>query len=320
MHNVIKELKEIKAKNIFLQIPEGLKTRAEELINTLEENGFDVICSMDPCFGACDIKPDTAKLNNCDAIVHLGHNKFLENNTIPIIYLPLTFELNHIDKLIKNLINYLKKEKINEIGFVTTIQYLEHIPKIKDELKKENIKLVTKKGEKVEEGQILGCNYSSAPNTKNIVYFGEGLFHPLGIHFSTQKEIIIFNPTENLISHLDKEKDKFLRERILLIEQAKDASEFAILISSKLGQNRIKIARQIKKDLEANGKKAKIYSMDFISQTFLLGINASAFINTACPRISIDDFKEYKKPIINFYEVEYLLGKSYDDYKIKMFY
>ena len=100
-----------------------------------------------------------------------------------------------------------------------------------------------------------------------------------------------------------------------------NAKSFAILVSTKEGQNRISEAERIKKELEKKGKSANIYSMDLISQESMLGINAEAYINTACPRISIDDHLSYKKPIINYPEVEYLLGKkSYEKYEIKLFY
>lgn len=321
--NAIKGLKKAKAKNIFLQIPEGLKTKTEEIVNELEENGLNVITAMDPCYGACDIKQTEAKKMGCDAILHLGHTKFVEKNSIPIIYAPLKYNLGErFERITKIITEYLIDEKINEVGLTTTAQFLNYLPLLKKELEKEGIKSVIGKGKRVEDGQVLGCNYSSAQvSAKTIIYLGDGLFHPLGIHFSTQKNVIIANPLTLEIKTLDEEKDKFIRQRILLIERAKNAKDYAILITTKEGQNRITEALKIKKDLEKNGKKVKIYSMDFISQESLLGINAESYINTACPRISIDDYFNYKKPIINYTEVDYLIvKKNYDEYKLAIIY
>lgn len=321
--NSIKALKRIKAKNVFLQIPEGLKIKAEEIIVELEEKGFNVITSMDPCFGACDIKQTEAKRMNCDAILHLGHTKFVEKNSIPIIYAPLKYELGErFDRIAKIIIEYLIDEKINEVGLTTTAQFLDYLPLLKKELESKKIKSVIGKGKRVEDGQVLGCNYSSAQvKARTIIYLGDGLFHPLGIHFSTQKNVIIANPLMLEIKTLNEEKDKFIRQRLLLIERAKNAGEYAILVTTKEGQNRITEALKIKKELEKAGKKAKIYLMDFISQEALLGINAEGYINTACPRISIDDYLNYKQPIINYTEVDYLLGKkNYDNYNLAIVY
>ncbi|MDD2531606.1 MAG: diphthamide biosynthesis enzyme Dph2 [Candidatus ainarchaeum sp.] len=321
--NSIKSIKKIKAKNILLQIPEGLKTKVEGIINELKENGLNVITSMDPCYGACDIKQSEAKQMNCDAILHLGHTKFVEKSSIPIVYVPLKYDLgDRFERITKIIIEYLKDEEISEVGLTTTAQFLGYLPELKKELVGEKIKCIIGKGKRVENGQVLGCNYSSAQiKAQTIIYLGDGLFHPLGIHFSTQKNVIIANPLILEINTLNEEKDKFIRQRILLIEQAKNAKEYAILVTTKEGQNRITKALKIKKDLEKAGKKAKIYSMDFISQESLLGINAEAFINTACPRISIDDYFNYKKPIINYTEVNYMLKKkSYDKFNLAIVY
>jgi len=321
--HAIKDLKKIKAKSVFLQIPEGLKVKTEGIITELENAGFSVTTSMDPCYGACDIKQSEAKQMGCNAILHLGHTKFVEKSSIPIIYVPLKYDLgDRFNRIVKIIIEYLQNEKINEVGLTTTTQFLNYLPQIKKELESEKIKCVIGKGKRVEDGQVLGCNYSSAQvKAQTIIYLGDGLFHPLGIHFSTQKKVIIANPLMLEIKTLNEEKDKFIRQRILLIERAKNSTEYAILVTTKEGQNRITEALKIKKELEKAGKKAKIYSMDFISNDALLGINAEAFINTACPRISIDDYFNYKKPIINYTEVDYMLGKkNYDNFSLAVVY
>lgn len=321
--DAIKQLKRLKAKKIFLQIPEGLKTKTDDLVNELEEKGFEVATSMDPCFGACDLKQKEAKQLECDAILHLGHTKFLEKTSIPTVYAPLKYELGErFERIGKILTEWLKDERMNEVGIVTTAQFLDYLPKLKETLKENKITALIGKGKRCENGQVLGCNYSSAEvKPPVIVYFGDGLFHPLGIHFATQKKVIIANPISLEIKKLEEEKDEFLKRRILLIERAKEAKSFAILVSIKEGQNRITEAEKIKKELEKKGKKANIYVMDYISNTALLGINAGALINTACPRISIDDFMQYKLPIINLNEVEYLLGKkNYEKYELQAVY
>ncbi|MCX6804070.1 MAG: diphthamide biosynthesis enzyme Dph2 [Candidatus Diapherotrites archaeon] len=321
--DAIKELKKFKARRGFLQIPEGLKTKIDEIVEELETRGFEIITSMDLCFGACDLKQKEAKLLGCDAILHLGHTKFVEKTSVPTVYAPLKYELGErFEKICSILAEWMKDEKIKETGVVTTAQFLQYLPLLKEELSKYGIKITIGKGQRTENGQVLGCNYSSAmvkPNS--IIYFGDGLFHPLGIHYATKKAVIIANPITLEIKTLEEEKEEFLKRRIMLIERAKQAKSYAILVSSKEGQNRITDELKIKKELESNRKNAKIYIMDFISNDALLGTKAEAFINTACPRISIDDFMQYKKPIINKNEIDYLLGKKdYENYELEVVY
>jgi 2-(3-amino-3-carboxypropyl)histidine synthase len=317
----IKELKEIGAKKILVQIPEGLKVKTEDIIDELEAEGIEVISEMTPCFGACDIKVSEALLLKCDAVLHIGHSEFMKIKDIPVVYLPLYYKLDNFEEISTKLLDYLKEKEIKEIGLITTAQFLPYISDIRVKLESEGIKVLTKDGPRVKEGQALGCNYSAVPDTEHIVYFGDGYFHPLGIHFSAQREVILANPFKDSISTLDKEKDKFLRQRILLIEKAKEAKSFAILVSSKVGQQRLHWAESVQAELKMKGYEANIYTMDHVSEDKLLGIKAGAYINTACPRLSIDDFFNWKKPMINSTEVKYLLGKeSYDNYKLDLAY
>lgn len=317
----IKELKELNAKKILVQIPEGLKVQTDRIVEELEKEGIEVISEMTPCFGACDIKVSEALLLKCDAVLHIGHNAFMQIKDIPVVYLPLNYELDNFYEINNKLLKYLQEKNIKEIGLITTAQFLNYLPKIKKLLEENGIKVLMKDGPRVVEGQALGCNYSAVPDTKEIVYFGDGLFHPLGIHFSAQREVILANPFKSEIETLDKEKDKFLRQRILLIEKAKEAKSFAIIVSSKVGQQRLHWAESVQAELKMKGIDAKIYTMDHVSEDKLLGINAGAYINTACPRLSIDDFFNWKKPMINSTEVKYLLGKeSYDNYKLELAY
>jgi len=320
LERAIAELKELKAKKILLQIPEGLKTKVEGIIADLKKEGFEVITTMDPTFGACDIKSSEAKQFGCDALLHLGHNSFIEEIDFPVVYAPLAYKLPKLEQFVTKLSNILKEKNIKKVGLVTTIQFVDNLPKIRELLLDNGIGSVTSCGKRVCEGQVLGCNYSAVPNEKVIVYVGDGLFHPLGVAFATGKEVITANPLTDEISALGKEKDDFLRKRILLIESAKEASSYAILVTTKQGQNKITLAEKIKKELISKGKKAEIYVMDYIAEEKLLGIDAGAYISTACPRLSIDDFASYKKPIINAFEVKYLLGESYDDYKLDLVY
>ena len=320
LERAITELKELKAKKILLQIPEGLKTKVEGIIENLEKEGFNVITSMDPTYGACDIKSEEAKRFGCDALLHLGHNEFVEGNDFPVVYAPLEYKITKLPELVEKLSKRLNEKGVKKVGIVTTIQFIDYLPKIRDLLLDKKIGSVTSCGKRVCEGQVLGCNYSSVPNEKVIVYVGDGLFHPLGVHFATGKEVIIANPLTLEISELGKEKNDFLRKRILLIEKAKDATNYGILVTTKHGQNKITLAREIKEKLSAKGKKSEIYIMDYISEEKLLGISVGAYISTACPRLSIDDFASFKKPMINAFEVKYLLGESYDEYKLELIY
>lgn len=68
------EIKKTKAKNVLLQLPDGLKPKALEIVDYLEKNTkANIIIWLDTCFGACDIP---VGLKNIDLLVHFGHAKW----------------------------------------------------------------------------------------------------------------------------------------------------------------------------------------------------------------------------------------------------
>ena len=71
---IIDKIKSIDAQNIILQFPEGLKSDAIHVSNTIQESlpEVNVIIDADPCFGACDLA-DVKVNKHIDLVVHFAH-------------------------------------------------------------------------------------------------------------------------------------------------------------------------------------------------------------------------------------------------------
>ncbi len=157
-------------------------------------------------------------------------------------------------------------------------------------------------------GQILGCDISSAKEIEEEVdaflYIGSGKFHPLGIALETKKPIYVLNVEKNEITDLKDLKEKFLKQKYVAISLAKDAKKFGILVSVKPGQLNLELAKNIEKKLENKGNKAYILVFNEIKPEKLEGLDLDCYINTACPRIAIENRTEFKKPILNPDEIK----------------
>ena len=76
LDSVIAQVKKEKAKRIVVQLPDGLKPRAQEISERIEkETGATVITWFGSCFGACDI-PIGLNTIGVDMLVQFGHNQF----------------------------------------------------------------------------------------------------------------------------------------------------------------------------------------------------------------------------------------------------
>ncbi|MBD3262136.1 MAG: hypothetical protein GF334_10810 [Candidatus Altiarchaeales archaeon] len=73
--NAASEIKKKKARRVLIQLPEGLRPYATQIVDTLEKDtDATVFIQADPCFGACDTKYD-ARLE-IDLLIHFGHTKY----------------------------------------------------------------------------------------------------------------------------------------------------------------------------------------------------------------------------------------------------
>jgi len=310
-------------KKVMLQIPEGLKTHASKIADIIEKaTQATTLISADPCFGACDLLNHEIHSLNMDLIIHIGHLPIpeIKNPGTPTLFINAK-STRPIKNVVEKAMPLLEGKKI---GLTTTAQHIHTLNKIKKILLEKNFKPVIGTGDKriAEKGQILGCNFSTATvirdKVDSFLFIGSGNFHPLGLMLTTKKTVIAADPYTNTVKkeELKMLKDKILRQRYAAIIQSKEAKQFAILITTKTGQQRIELAYTIKKMLNKQNKKAYILVLDNLSSTKLQGFSQiDCFISTACPRIAIDDHMQYKKPIITPPELEIILGKrTWDEY------
>jgi len=76
LNKIVKIIKKENAKLICIQLADGLKPKALDIVNYLEKKtGSRILTWMGSCFGACDIP---LELKNLDIglLIQFGHNKF----------------------------------------------------------------------------------------------------------------------------------------------------------------------------------------------------------------------------------------------------
>ena len=301
------------ARTVGLQFPVGLRTKAVELAQEIESKaGVTCLVSADPSFGACDIADMPV-----DLIVHLGHAPMPHLRYHRVFFYdlpgpPLT-SLAFVDAAEPML--------PKRVGLLTTTQFRGWLPQIKEHLERAGHEVAIGEPDRrvAYAGQLLGCDYHTAEvvaeDVDGYLYIGTGEFHPMGVAFLTDKPIIIADPERGSARTLADLKDRILRQRFAAIARSKDARTFGIIVSRKIGQVRMEMARDLKALAEKHGLQANIFLMDLVSPDFLEGYHVDAWVNTACPRIAIEDVLQYKKPLLTPPEFEIVLGeRAWEDY------
>ena len=298
---------------IFLQVPGGLK---RNVLKLADEIGGDVVISGENCYGACDIRPADAEALKCDKIIHYGHSVYMHPKTLKA-KMPVEYR-EHREKIDATPIikkNFSKIEKFNSFGLVSSVQFLDSLELAKRFLESKGKKVIMDKGVlTAHEGQILGCDTVAATKTENnidcFLAIGSGIFHPLGLALKTDKPFFAIDVEYGSMNEIKNSRDKFLRQRYAAIALAKDAKVVGILVSVKPGQENIAFAEKLRDRMIKSGKKAYILAFDEITASKLEGIPIDLYVNTACPRIAIEDRESFKKPIINIDEMNEALGSE----------
>ena len=317
LDKVIRKINSKNVETVGLQFPEGLKMQATKIARKIEEETEStVIISGDPCFGACDVS-DYKMKGSVDLIVHYGHTPLPLKYEVPTIFVEAFANID-IKENLNQCLDELKD--YSRIGLVTTTQHLHLLNEIKDYLEDNGKEVVLGSSKSTRKGQVLGCNFSSIKNldAEIFLFIGSGNFHPLGINLFSNTPVVALDPYNNELRKMDEYADRILRIRFARITKARTAEKWGIIVSSKEGQYRMNLAKEIKKILEEQGMEAYIILMDNVSPDALLPyMELDAFVVSACPRIAIDDSQMYKKPLLTPQELEIVLNKrEWENYQL----
>ena len=301
------------ARRLLVQLPDGLKNEGPRLASLIrEKTGAEVFVSASPAWGACDLSLDAAARLKADLLVHYGHNEFLRDasNGIPVVYIPAKSR-HEIIPVVEKALPFLQGTRI---GLATVVQHLHTLP--------ETTRFLESKGFKVqhpgrgpwahETRQVLGCDYFGIkriePEVDSFLVIGS-YFHALGASLSVQKPTILADPYDGTVRLLDQDRDRIIRQRYAMVEKARQANSFGIIVSTKPGQTNPTIALNIQRQLEENGKKATIlYADEVVPDKFLDFTEIEAFVDTACPRLALDDPERFSKPIVTRDEIMVVIG------------
>lgn len=307
-----------KAKVVALQMPEGLKVYAQRILGDLERStGAEFVIMADPCYGACDISTEFSRF--ADVLVHFGHAAIPSMRTEDnIMFVEAQADVDY-SSILPDVLTRLK----DRIGLVTTVQYVRHLPSIKTWLEEKGKKVVVGRGgSRVKyEGQLLGCDLSAAisiiDSVDQFLYFGTGDFHPLALAIETKRPVIVVDPISRETRELTDLAERLLRQRHGAISRTAGAKTFLILVSTKPGQARMNLAIRLRKMAIEGGRSAHIVVMNEFEPESLLPFEADAYVSTACPRLAIDDYLRYPKPILAPVEMEITLKlRSWSDYRL----
>jgi len=307
------EIEKRGAKRVLIQLPEGLKPEGPRLAAVVEKAGALAIVSADPCYGACDLAAQEAESLAADLIVHFGHSKmtFIPER-VPIIYIEAKAMLS-LKTAVEKVLPLLQTWR--RIGLTTTVQHVDMLGEARQTLLKAGKSVtVGDAGRCIYAGQVTGCDYSNARAVMNDVdaflFIGGGKFHAIGVALATSKPTVVADPYEQRAFSVVTNVQRIIKQRWTSIRHAKESERFGVIIGLKCGQRWLEMALQVRDRLEKAGKKITLLAIREVTPEALMEFpSLNAYVNTACPRISLDDAAKFQKPVLTVNEALVVAGE-----------
>jgi 2-(3-amino-3-carboxypropyl)histidine synthase len=310
--DLIAALRAAHPRRIVLQVPAGLVRNAHELAERLRsEVGASVVLATRPCFGACDF-PTRDEAPGAEVAVVLGHAPI---PNVPLVRPTFFVEMRDPTGDPEALAATVEAAGLpRRLGLVASVQHLDLVAPFVEALGRRGFTVRVGRGDRrlAYAAQALGCNYTGAegiaPEVDAFVFLGTGAFHPIGLAFAVDRPVWSLDPLQNTLEPpLD--RAGLIGRRQLLVASARDARRWGILVSTFAGQNRLATARTLEERARSRGRDAEILVFDRLDPRDLEGRAFDAYVNTACPRIALDDAPLYGRPMLTPPEFLMALGE-----------
>lgn len=310
IYKTIWKIRMIEAKRVALQFPEGLLVFACVIADIIEEfTDADTLIMGDVTYGACCVDDYTAKALGCDLMVHYGHSCLIpidrtEGIQMLYVFVDIAIDMMHFMDTLKH--NFKPGD---HLALVSTIQFVAALQSSAGVLR-EHFTITIPQSKPLSPGEILGCTSPKlSPDTTAIIYLGDGRFHLESIMIGNPEiPAYRYDPYSKVFSHEYYEIEKMHQIRQQAIQTASKAKKFGIILGTLGRQGSPKVFEHLQQKITDSGKQ---YVLVMLSEIFpdklKLFTDVDAWVQVACPRLSIDWGMAFEKPLLSPYELSVAL-------------
>jgi len=313
IHKTIFRCREIKAKRVALQMPEGLLMFATMISDIIERfTEADTVIMGDVTYGACCIDDFTAIALGADLLVHYGHSCLIpvdQTSGIKVLYVFVDIKIDAAHFIDSVKLNFSVTKKLT---FVSTIQFVATLHAAAKELRVAGYDVTIPQAKPLSPGEILGCTAPRVPDDTCLIYLGDGRFHLEAAMISNPAlEAFKYDPYEKKFTQEFYDHQEMRKNRLNAINSSKNAKKFGLILGTLGRQGSVKVMEHLEERLRAKGKDVTIFLLSeiFPSKLALL-TDIEAFVQVACPRLSIDWGTAFNKPLLTPYELSVVLGDA----------
>lgn len=313
IHKTVWRIQQSGAKTVALQFPEGLLLYACVISDIIERfcNVATVIMA-DVTYGACCIDDYTARALGCDFMVHYAHsclilvNQCLLSNIL-YVFVDIGIDMRHFVETVKN--NFGRERRI---ALVSTIQFVASLRAAKPQFELEFDNVIIPQVKPLSPGEILGCTSPVLDSRDVVIYVGDGRFHLESVMIQNPNvEAYKYDPYSKKLTIEKYDHGKMHDLRRTAIQRAQSAKKFGIILGTLGRQGSTRILSHLEQLLsERNIPFVVVLLSEIFPAKLAMMQDVDAWVQIACPRLSIDWGYAFDKPLLSPYEAEVALNAA----------
>lgn len=291
---------ERKPRRVLLSAPDGLLNQLAALASRLEkQGGVELVLWAEPTYGSCDTLDYVADLLGADLAVNVGHTISLPRLGRKTYFVD-AFDDVDFGPVLEKALPLLRR--YSRVALVTSSQHLPALEKAARFLSERGLEPLVGRGRgQLRAGQVFGCEFHTldvAKDAEAVCFLGQSRFHAVAVALASNRPTYMLDPYEVEVVEVTEEAQRFYRRAVLSVLKARDCQRFGVLVGLREGQLDMKAALFVKAELEKRGREALLLALHEITEARLaLFRELEAFIDTACPRIAIDD--HFTRPLLS---------------------
>ncbi|XP_018357646.1 PREDICTED: diphthamide biosynthesis protein 1 [Trachymyrmex cornetzi] len=305
IHKTVWRIREAKAKRVVLQMPEGLLMYATTIADIIEDfTEAETVIMADVTYGACCVDDYTTRALDADFLVHYGHSCLIpvdQTAGIKVLYVfvNIKIDISHCVDCLKVTLPITTK-----IALVSTIQFATTVQAVAAELRREGYEISVPQSKPLSPGEILGCTAPQVRCADVVMYIGDGRFHLEAVMIANPKlRAFKYDPYAKKLTEEFYDHERMLKTRHEAIQRAIKTDKYALVLSTLGRQGSPRVLKTLQNRIEALGKENVVILLsEIFPDKIKLFKDVDAFIQIACPRLSIDWGVAFEKPFLTPYE------------------
>ena len=215
------------------------------------------------------------------------------------VFVDIKIDSNHFLQTFK--LNFTKETRV---ALVSTIQFVATLQSLSLQLKNEGYNVIIPKSSPLSPGEILGCT-SPSVDADSIVYLGDGRFHLESAMIANPAlKAYRYDPYSKEFTQEFYDHEQMKRNRQAAISTSSNASRFGLILGTLGRQGSPKVLKDAREKLvKANKEFVTILMSEIFPAKLSLMPSVDAWVQIACPRLSIDWGLAFNKPLITPYEM-----------------